>query len=344
VNGPEGSVAVGFEPVRDAFDEVLRGQGGPGAAVAAWYDGRWVVDLWGGAGWHRDTLCMPYSVSKPFAALPLLALVDDGQVDLDDPVQRTWPEFEAAVTLRQLLSHQAGIVALSAPAATDLFFDWEGMCARLATEQPLWPPGTARGESALFFGHLVGEPVRRTTGATPGAYLRRVARPLGLDVAFGVPARDQPRVVDLVGLERFTPGSSAVSSNPPGAFDPVVVNGARWRAAEVPAVNLHGTARGCAGLYVLLATGGLLSADLVAEMSRPQVSGVDRVFGHDGAWGLGVAVDDDGWGMGGSGGSYAGWSRGGGYAFGFVTALMGTHDRADHVENALRACIGVPPL
>ena len=33
---------------------------------------------------------------------------------------------------------------------------------------------------------------------------------------------------------------------PPDALRPAVVNGARWRAAEVPAVNGHGTARGVA--------------------------------------------------------------------------------------------------
>src|SRR6266566_1563805 len=37
-----------FEPVREMFAQVLAGQNGTGAAVAAWWDGAWVVDLWGG--------------------------------------------------------------------------------------------------------------------------------------------------------------------------------------------------------------------------------------------------------------------------------------------------------
>lgn len=37
-----------FGPVRERFAEVVRGQAGTGAALAAWCDGRLVVDLWGG--------------------------------------------------------------------------------------------------------------------------------------------------------------------------------------------------------------------------------------------------------------------------------------------------------
>jgi hypothetical protein len=81
---------------------------------------------------------------------------------------------------------------------------------------------------------------------------------------------------------------------------------AAWRAAEIPAVNGHGTAAAVAGFYHALAAGGLLSPGMLAEAVTPQCAGPDRVFGHDNAWGLGFAVDDDGYGMGGLGGNYAG--------------------------------------
>jgi hypothetical protein len=47
--------------------------------------------------------------------------------------------------------------------------------------------------------------------------------------------------------------------------------------------------------------------------------------------------------MGGLGGSYGGASREG-YAIGFVTGSMGSHDRAIGIENALRSCLGLPSL
>jgi CubicO group peptidase (beta-lactamase class C family) len=82
--------------------------------------------------------------------------------------------------VRQLLAHQAGVVALDAPAATDLFYDWDAMCSRLAAQPPAWEPGTAHGESALFHGHLVAELVRRVDGRGIGGFLcEDVCVPLG---------------------------------------------------------------------------------------------------------------------------------------------------------------------
>ena len=48
--------------------------------------------------------------------------------------------------------------------------------------------------------------------------------------------------------------------------------------------------------------------------------------------------------MGGLGGSYGGASPAGHYAFAFVTGTMGSDDRPLQLENALRACLGLPEL
>src|SRR6266705_2298713 len=146
----DGPIDQRFGPVRDAFVDVVRAQPGTGAAVAAWVDGAWVADLWGGwadAGrtrdWQRDSIVMPYSVTKPFAAMCALLLVDRGTLDLDAPMQTYWPEFRAQATIRHVLSHQAGVVALDGSAPTEAFFDWDRMCGLLAAQEPEWVPGTA---------------------------------------------------------------------------------------------------------------------------------------------------------------------------------------------------------
>lgn len=358
----EGEVAAGFEPVRDAFERVVAGQAGTGAAVAVWHDGRWVADLWGGpadaAGaraWQRDTIVMTYSVSKAFTAICALLLVDRGLLDLDAPVQRHWPELRAEATVRQLLSHQVGLVALADPAPPELLFDWQGLCARLADEEPRWPVGTAIGESALFYGHLVGEVVRRVDGRSLGTFLREeVCRPAGLDFHVGLADEELRRTADLTGVETLREGVLARGAtelraqallNPPGALEAAVVNSERWRRAEVPAVNGHGTARGVAGLYARLLEGEILSPALRDEAATAQARGIDKVMGGpERAWGLGFGVDGEGFGMGGSGGSL-GWAcTSGRYAYGFVTGTMGGHDRSDSVENAFRAVIGLPPV
>jgi CubicO group peptidase (beta-lactamase class C family) len=358
----DGRVASGFDPVREAFEQVVAAQAGTGAAAAIWHDGRWVVDLWGGHAdsarsrpWERDSIAMAYSVSKAFTAVCALLLVDRGRIDLDEPVQRHWPELRADATVRQLLSHQVGLVTLDRTEPEELFYDWDAMCARLARQVPLWPAGTAIGESALFYGHLVGELVRRVDGRSVGTFLREeVCGPTGLDFFVGLRDAELPRAVDLTGVEVLragieAPGRPALLApallNPPGALDAEVLNSERWRRAEVPAVGGQGTARGIAGLYAALLAGSILSPALRDEAATAQASGVDRVMGGvERAWGLGFAVQDDGYGMGGSGGSLGWASPEGRYAYGFVTGSLGGHDRSDLVENAFRDVIGLPPL
>jgi hypothetical protein len=79
-------------------------------------------------------------------------------------------------------------------------------------------------------------------------------------------------------------------------------------------------------------------------MTTVTAAGHDRVVGSDVSWGLGVGVDEDGWGMGGTGGSFGWWSQAGRYALGFVTGHVAGHDRGGRVENAVRSCLGLDPL
>ena len=260
----QGFVHGRFDPVRECFAGILAAQPGTGAAFAAWCEGRLVVDLWGGYAdsgrrrrWEAGSVVQPYSVSKPFAAVCALRLVQAGRLKLDAPVQRYWPGFRAPATVRQVLSHQAGVVMLDRPVPTEAFYDWDRLCALLAEQQPAWEPGTAHGESALLYGHLVGELVRRVDGRSVGRFLaEEICGPAGLDFAFGLSPGQQARAVDLTGLDDTFRAGNAVgrpalyrlaTTNPPGAQDAAVVNSAAWRAAEIPAVNGHGTAAAVAG-------------------------------------------------------------------------------------------------
>ncbi|WP_045119023.1 serine hydrolase [Haliangium ochraceum] len=144
-------------------------------------------------------------------------------------------------------------------------------------------------------------------------------------------------------LERGPGLMAAALSNPPGALDPAVVNGRRWRCAEVPAVNGHGSARAVAGLMAALAEGRLLSAATRQALASPVAEGWDRVVGSRCRWGLGVGVDGDGFGMGGLGGSVGWWSRSGAYAAAFVTGHVADHERGERLEAAVREALALPP-
>ncbi len=356
----EGTVVPRFEPVAVAFADILGAEDGTGAALAVWHRGSWVVDLWGGHAdaarsrrWRSDSLVMVYSTSKPFAALTALVLADRGELDLDAPLTTYWPEMRARTTMREVLAHRSGHVVLDRAVGEDAWYDWDRLCGLIADQTPAWEPGTEQGEAAMFYGHLVGEVVRRIDGRTLGRFLRdEVCGPLGLDLFIGLSDAELARVVDLTGFgpafqagfEDATELLHRALANPPGGLDPAVVNGERWRRAEIPAINGHGSARGVAGLYVALEEGAILSPAMRRTATSVAGSGRDLVMGDDRSWGLGFVVEPDGYGMGGLGGSVGWWSADGQYAFGFVTGEIAAHDRATRLENAVRACLGMAPL
>ncbi|RYP81142.1 class A beta-lactamase-related serine hydrolase [Nocardioides guangzhouensis] len=225
----QGSVAEPFRGVRELFAHVLAEQTGTGASFAVWHDGAWVVDVWGGYAdsahnrpWQQDTLVMPYSVTKPFAALCVLTLADRGLVDLDDPMQLFWPELRAAASVRDVLAHRAGLVVLDADAPQEAFYDWGLMCSLLARQEPTWPPGSAQGESALFYGHLLGQVVRAVDGRSLGRFLREeICNPHDLDFHIGLDGTELSRVADLTG---FGDDFAASQQDRPGLYRRAIEN------------------------------------------------------------------------------------------------------------------------
>ncbi|WP_157870464.1 serine hydrolase, partial [Streptomyces ossamyceticus] len=88
-----GTVAEGFEPVREAFLRNFEALGEKGAAVVVHQHGRKVVDLWAGTRdvdgdepWQHGTAQIMRSATKGVAAAVLLMLAERGELDLDAPV------------------------------------------------------------------------------------------------------------------------------------------------------------------------------------------------------------------------------------------------------------------
>lgn len=276
----EGHCDARFAAVRTAFEENFGARGELGAAVAVRAGGRTVVDLWGGWAdpartrpWERDTVVNVWSTTKGPVALCAHLLADRGLLDLDAPVASYWPEFAAAgkesVLVRHLLSHRSGLAGLREPHTFAELCDWELTVARLAASEPWWEPGTRSGYHAMTYGFLVGEVVRRITGLLPGAFLREeVTGPHGVDFAVGLPEKEYHRAAELVHapaasdseqaavFAQLEPVALAALANP--AVGAREANSPRWRAAEIPAANGHGTARAVAELYGIVASGGLL--------------------------------------------------------------------------------------
>ncbi len=304
----DGECESRFAAVRDTFARSFE-TGEVGAALAVTIAGRPVIDLWGGhrdaarrQPWTRDTLVNVYSTTKGMTALCANRLAERGRLDLDAPVARYWPEFAAGgkqqVLVRWLLSHQAGVAALREDVPLAKRFDWSFWTEALAAEAPWWEPGSQHGYHALSFGHLVGEVVRRVDGRSLGNFFRQeFSEPLGLDFHIGLAEQDDARVAELLAAPPSPPGAPslfAAARKQPRSLvgrvfgNPTIevgdVNTRAWRAAEIPAINGHGTARGLARIYGALASGGVLdrvqvlSPGQIARANSEQAMGLDAVL------------------------------------------------------------------
>lgn len=175
-----------------------------GAACAVVADGSAVVDLWGGQvapdgpPWERDTLVDCRSATKALTALCLHLLVERGLIDLDPPLRRYWAALRCDPTVRQALSHQAGIPVLDdVPAGAIL--DWDTIAGLVERQAPLWQPGERHGYHGVSFGWLVGEPIRRVIGRPLSSFFGdEVAGRLGLDCFIGTPADQHHRIATLI--------------------------------------------------------------------------------------------------------------------------------------------------
>ena len=205
-----GSVAPGFEAVREAFCRSFADGLEVGASVAVYKNGVPVVDLWGGYtdaaqahAWTGDTVTLVYSVTKGAVATLFNLLDQEGELDLDRPISSYWPEFAAkgksTMTVRHLLSHQVGLPAIEGEIARNQLFDGTLVADALAAQSPLWGPGTGVGYHALTFGWLTGEVIRRVTGRSLGhVFAERIARPLDLDFWIGFPAAARAAYAPLI--------------------------------------------------------------------------------------------------------------------------------------------------
>src|SRR4030095_1213246 len=147
-----------------------------GAACCVYWNGEPVVDVWGGLAdrgtgrpWQRDTAALVFSSTKGVTAALVHLLAPRDQLAIDAPRARYWPEFAAnakqSITLRHVLTHRAGLPAVDGDLTLDDVFAWHPVCAAIAAQKPIWVPGTDHGYHARTFGWILGEGVRRVTGA-----------------------------------------------------------------------------------------------------------------------------------------------------------------------------------
>jgi CubicO group peptidase (beta-lactamase class C family) len=273
--------------VRREFERNFAERGEIGAAVAAYVRGEKVVDLWGGyrapdseLPWNEDTMAIVFSTTKGLSAMTMAVANTRGWVDYEAPVARYWPEFaqngKEAITVRQLLGHEAGLVFLPERLTIEKLRDLDYLAALLARQTPEWPPGTRHGYHAMSIGLYMQELLRRADPRhrSLGRFFQEeIARPLGLDFYIGLPpeisnarlAKVRPlsparallalRTAPLELIPKILWPWSALRRSL--AFVDLPWNERSSLEVELPAGNGVGTARSIARAYSAFAEGGL---------------------------------------------------------------------------------------
>lgn len=380
-----GTCDPAFAAVEAAFRENFRSRDEVGAALCIRVDGKTVVDLWGGhrdaarqQPWLQDTLVNAYSVGKGLTAMLALSLVERGELDLDEPIVRLWPEFgvegKGDTTLRMILAHRAGLPGVRKPLDEGAMLSWSTMTEALANQAPYWEPGSAHGYHVNTFGFLVGEPIVRRLGVPFAVALEeRLTGRFAADFHIGLQPSEHGRVAELIQM-KFPPNANAndlmmshlatgdpetdamlraTYMNPSGLSGFGYVNREDWRLASIPSTNGHGTARAVAELYDLflnrdVSQGGLVGAGLRDEALRSHSDGVDRVLGKPSRFGLGFQLSqpsrpiggcDSGFGHFGYGGTLGFADPESGVAFGYLMNRPGSRWRTPRT-NALIDALG----
>lgn len=275
-----------------------------GLQVAAYLNGELVIDTFAGIAdrasaepVNGDTLFTVFSTTKGVTATCIHLLAERGQLQYDDPIARYWPAFagqgKARATVRDALTHKVGVPQLPADVTPEDFCDWDGICATIAAQAPLWEPGSRTGYHAFTFGWMLGEVLRRVDGRSIAEFVQdEICRPLGVrDLYLGIP--DDAGVETRVAALESAPPPAGAPVPPPDALilqairPPVapgsVYNRADLRRASIPGGGGIMSARAIARHYAALVgeVDGvrLLPSQRVATATELQTDEIDAVLG-----------------------------------------------------------------
>ena len=293
----------------EIFQENFSLRGELGASVSVWRDGVEILSLAAGfcdrqkmKPWTASTPVLFWSATKGPSAACVLHCMQEKGVSLSNRVADVWPEFARAgkerITLGELLSHRAGLAALSSDVS---IFDYDAVIDALVQE----PPIEGQAYHPRTFGFLLDEIVRRLSGGIPlKEYWRsRFAEPWKLDLWIGLPDDEHGKISPVHppranAIPRDAPFYRAFSepdsltarafASPHGLPGVASMNTAEARAASFPAFGGIGTASALGGFYSMLATANpLFTRQTLDWMSTTLGSGFDRVLHMDIAFSAG---------------------------------------------------------
>ena len=113
-----GTVAPGFESVRQLYETQMRVMAEKHTQLCVYYRRQKVVDLWASAAddnnFSADSLVNVFSSGKSLEAIAIAWLEGKGLLSYEGKITEYWPEFGAngkdKTTIRHLLTHRGGLI------------------------------------------------------------------------------------------------------------------------------------------------------------------------------------------------------------------------------------------
>jgi CubicO group peptidase (beta-lactamase class C family) len=199
---PEGAVSSVVARFREEIPELMAEQRIPGLSLVLvdgdqvlWMEGFGQLERGGGTRVSTETIFSVQSMSKVFTATGVMIGVQEGLLDLDEPIVAYLPEFtvnsafeehpEHKITLRMLLSHTAGFTH-EAPVGNNFELapgTFESHVASISDTWLRFPVGTGYAYSNLGI-DLAGHILERVYGQPfPELMDEKVLEPIGMEVS-----------------------------------------------------------------------------------------------------------------------------------------------------------------
>jgi CubicO group peptidase (beta-lactamase class C family) len=296
--------------LEERFYRNFEERGELGASLSIWKDGGEVVSLHHGWAdprkeipWTPNTLAPVWSATKGPAAIAFLLALENAGLSPHDPVAKVWPELLAAregnLTFTQLVSHQAGLPALSPENRPHLLSHGE-VIAAMERQKPFWSPGEGHGYHPRTIGFLLDEIVRRIAGGMPlGRYWNTyLALPLRIEFWIGdFPSHLLERLATMVPPKGQRPSDEelpfyralaqpdslalAAFASPSGMRSLGEINQLEYLQAGLPAFGGIGSARALGKFYQILAQDGVLEGVQVLPARVLHTARAIQTSGHD---------------------------------------------------------------
>lgn len=263
-------------------------------------------DIGGGKPMKTDTIFDVRSMTKPVTAIGIMILVEEGQLAINDPVEKYLPEFKATpfkaqdqpkpITIRHLLTHTSGVPGGTIPGLDEYLVKRHLTLAEIAAlfskHEPDFEPGTQYRYGTGF--GLLGRIIEVVSGEAYDQFIEaRILKPLGMkDSFFFPPDEKNGRIASIYKRED-------------GKLK-------KWEEIEAyrgkakspgPDFGMYSTASDLAALCQMMLNGGtlngkrILSESSVEEMTRLQTMNVksavtQRPVYYGLGWGLTVDARD----------------------------------------------------